>query len=120
MGQRAAAFRRPVAGCQDGGCRSGARLRRWVLTVRGQRQDESAEDAGLLEVQVTELGCGGAAAGLVPGPVVLNGEDRGNAEPWLLAAGPLLELQLPGKDACSAGGAGQLRAFGPQDLRGTR
>lgn len=36
-----------------------------------------------------------AAAGLLPGPRVLNGEDRGDTKPRLIAAGRLLELQLP-------------------------
>lgn len=63
------------------------------------------------EAQVTKLDCGGSAAGL-PGPAGLNGEDRGDAEPRLLAAGP-----LPDEDVRKAGGAGQLRASGPQDPR---
>lgn len=97
MGPRAAALGGPVAGCQNGRRWSGVRLRRSVLAVWGPRKDESAEDTGPLEAQVTKLGCGAAAAGLLPGPV-LNGEDRGDTEPRLLAAGPLPELQLPGKD----------------------
>lgn len=36
-----------------------------------------------------------AAAGLLPGTRVLNGEDRDDAEPRLVAAGRLLELRLP-------------------------
>lgn len=55
-----------------------------------------------------------AAAGLLPGPRVLNGEDRGDTKPRLIAAGRLLELQLP-EDVRSSGGARQLKAFGPQD-----
>lgn len=117
MGPRAAAFRGPVAGCQNGRRRSRERLRRSVLAVWGPRKDESAEDAGPPEAQVTRRGCGGAAAGLLPGPV-LNGEDRGDAEPRLLAAGPLPELQLPGEDVWSPGSAGELRPFGPLDPRG--
>lgn len=85
----------------------------------GPRKDERAEDAGPLEAQVTPRGCGGAAAGLLPGPV-LNGEDRGDAEPRLLAAGPLPELPLPGEDVGSLGGSGELRPFGPQDPRDPR
>ena len=34
----------------------------------GQRKDESTEDAGPLEAQVTEPGCGGAATGFFPDP----------------------------------------------------
>lgn len=83
----------------------------------GPHKDEGAEDAGPLEAQVTKLGCSGAAAGLLPGPV-LNGEDRGYTEPRLLAAGPLPELQLPGKDVWNPGSAGKLSAFGPQYYRG--
>lgn len=87
------------------------------MVVRDPSQDESAEDTGPLEAQVTKLGCGGLAAGLLPGPVVLNGEDREDAEPRLLAAGP---LQLPGEDVRIPGDLGQLRAFEPQDPRGPR
>lgn len=49
---------------------------------------------------------------------MLNGEDRGDTEPRLLAAGPLPELQLPGKDVWNPGSAGKLSAFGPQYYRG--
>lgn len=50
------------------------------------------------------------------GPVP-DGEDRGDAESRLLAAGQP-ELQLPGEDVWSPGGTGELSAFGPQDPRG--
>lgn len=49
---------------------------------------------------------------------MLDGEDRSDAVLRLLAAGPVPELQLPGDDVWSPGGAGELRAFGPQDPRG--
>lgn len=38
-------------------------MRPSVRDVRCLRKDESPEDAGPLEAQVTEPGCGGAAAG---------------------------------------------------------
>lgn len=117
MGPRASALGVRVVGCQKGSRRSPARLRDSVLAICGPRKDEGAEDAGPLEAQVTKLGCSRAAAGLLPGPM-LNGEDRGDSEPRLLAAGPLPELQLPGEDVWSPGSAGKLSAFGPQYSRG--
>lgn len=117
MGPRASALGEPVVGCQKGTCQRRARLRRSISAIRGPHKDEGAEDAGPLEAQVTKLGCSGAATGLLPG-LVLNGEDRGDTEPRLLAAEPLLELQLPGEDVWIPGSAGKLSAFGPQYSRG--
>ena len=117
MGQRAAALGGPVAGCQGGCRRSGARLRRPVLAVWGRRKDESAEDAGPQEAQVTKLGFGAAAAERLP-RLVLHGDNRGDCEPRLLAAGLLPDLQLPGEDVWSSGSTVKLRAFGPQDFWG--
>lgn len=83
----------------------------------GRRKDESAEDTGPLEAQVTKLGYGGAAAELLP-RLVLNGGNRGYYEPRLLAAGLLPELQLPGEDVWSPGRTVKLRVFGPQEFWG--
>lgn len=117
MGPRAAALGGPVAACQSGRCRSGARLRCWLLAVWGRHKDESPEDTGPLQAQVTKLGYGGASTELLP-RLVLNGEDRGDYEPRLLAAGLLPELQLPGEDVWSPGSTVKLRAFGPQEFWG--
>lgn len=58
-------------------------------------KDERAEDAGPRAAQVKEPRCGLSRLGFFREPGLLNGEDRGDAEPRLVAAGRLLELQLP-------------------------
>lgn len=87
--------RRPVAACQSGRCRSGARLRRSVSPFRRASKDERAEDAGPRAAQVKEPRCRRPRLGFSRDSRVLNGEDRGDAEPRLVAAGRLPELQLP-------------------------
>lgn len=57
----------------------------------GASEDERAEDAGPRAAQVTEPGCGGrgwVSSGTPGEGVLLNGEDRGDAEPRLVTAGP--------------------------------
>lgn len=59
VGRRARALAGPVAACQNGRRRSGARLRRSVAAFGGASKDERTEDAGPWAEQVTEPGCGG-------------------------------------------------------------
>lgn len=49
--------RGPVAACQSGRCRSGARLRRSVSAFCRGNKDERAEDAGPRAAQVKEPRC---------------------------------------------------------------
>lgn len=62
---------------------------------RRASKDERAEDAEPRAAQVKESRCRRPRRGFFRDPRVLNGEDRGDVEPRLVAAGRLPELQLP-------------------------